>query len=212
METEWDTLTVFAYPRVARSRRHGPWGYADYSLYKPWLRDEFQFRCVYCLCRERWFPDGDDAFSVDHLDPGSLAVRPAYEYENLVYACCRCNSAKRDIAGLPDPCADPYGEHLVVSGDGSIRALTVTGQDLIGVCQLDRPTLIEFRRRMINLGRILGARDAETMAALRHRYFGYPDALPQLFRLRPPGGNRRPEGIAESYARRQSRDELPDIY
>jgi hypothetical protein len=65
---------------------------------------------------------------------------------------------------------------------------------------------------MINVFRVLGAPDAETMAALRHRYFGYPDALPKLFRLRPPGGNRRPEGIAESYARRQSRDELPDMY
>jgi hypothetical protein len=212
MEIEWDTLTVFAYPRASRSRRHGPCGYVHYSLYKPWLRDEFQFRCVYCLCRERWFPDGDDAFSVDHLEPGSSAARPAGEYENLVYACCRCNSAKRDVAGLPDPCADPYGKHLVVSGDGSIRALTAAGQDLIGVCQLDRQTLIEYRRRMINLCRILDARDAEAMAALRRRYFGYPDTLPKLFRLRPPGGNRRPEGIAESYARRQSRDELPDVY
>jgi len=65
---------------------------------------------------------------------------------------------------------------------------------------------------MINLCRILGARVAETMAETRYRYFGYPDTSPQLFRLRPPGGNRRPEGIAESYARRQSRDELPDLY
>jgi hypothetical protein len=56
---------IFRYPMSAHERRHGPRGYQDYRSYKPWLRDEFEFRCVYCLCRERWFPDGDANFSVD---------------------------------------------------------------------------------------------------------------------------------------------------
>ena len=42
------------------------WG-LNYQSYKPWLRDEFQFRCVYCLWRERWHSVGEDAFSVEHL-------------------------------------------------------------------------------------------------------------------------------------------------
>jgi hypothetical protein len=50
--------TVFDYPSLPHARRHGPQGYADYKHYKPWLRDEFSFRCVYCLCRETWLPDG----------------------------------------------------------------------------------------------------------------------------------------------------------
>jgi hypothetical protein len=28
----------------------------DYESYRPWLRDEFAFRCVYCLTRETWGP------------------------------------------------------------------------------------------------------------------------------------------------------------
>jgi hypothetical protein len=212
MGSEQDASAVFAYPRAARVRRHGPCGYLNHALYKPWLRDEFEFRCVYCLCRERWFPDGDDAFSVDHLDPSSLAVRPAREYENLVYACCRCNSAKRDIPGLPDPCADPYGQHVFVLSDGTIRALTDMGRDLIGICQLDRAGLTEYRRRMIDLWNSIATRDSAAVVILRRRYFGYPDALPRLFRLRPPGGNRRLKGIVESFFQRQSRNELPDFY
>lgn len=40
---------VLAYPANSHERRHGPLGYVDYKSYKPWLRDEFTFRCVYCL-------------------------------------------------------------------------------------------------------------------------------------------------------------------
>src|SRR4051794_20056002 len=60
-------------PAGAHERRHGPRGYVDDEHYKPWLRDEFVFRCLYCRCREVWFPDGDPTFSVEHLQPTSLA-------------------------------------------------------------------------------------------------------------------------------------------
>ena len=39
----------FAYPTTPHTRRHGPRGYKNYKEYKPFLRDEFAFRCVYCL-------------------------------------------------------------------------------------------------------------------------------------------------------------------
>ncbi len=44
----------FEYPPLPQVRRHGPRGYADYGSYRPWLRDEFSVRCVYCLLREQW--------------------------------------------------------------------------------------------------------------------------------------------------------------
>ena len=48
-------MTVpFVYPSTPHQRRHGPRGYADYGTYRPWLRDEFCFRCVFCLLREQW--------------------------------------------------------------------------------------------------------------------------------------------------------------
>jgi hypothetical protein len=30
----------FDYPALPHTRRHGPRGYQDYKLFKPWLRDE----------------------------------------------------------------------------------------------------------------------------------------------------------------------------
>ena len=40
---------IFDYPAPQEKRRHGPSGYRNYESYRPWLRDEFDFRCVYCL-------------------------------------------------------------------------------------------------------------------------------------------------------------------
>jgi hypothetical protein len=79
----------FRYPDTPHGRKHGPTGYDTYKTYKEWLRDEFAFRCVYCLERERWYPSGSAAFAVDHVRPKGL---PEYahlvcDYENLVYAC-----------------------------------------------------------------------------------------------------------------------------
>jgi hypothetical protein len=47
---------AFVYPTTPYSRRHGPLGYTDYKVFKPWLRDEFSFYCVFCLVRERLVP------------------------------------------------------------------------------------------------------------------------------------------------------------
>jgi hypothetical protein len=62
-------LDFFAYPGQALARKHGPEGYTDYPSYKPWLRDELTFRCVFCLIRERWYQDEDKTFHVDHWLP-----------------------------------------------------------------------------------------------------------------------------------------------
>ncbi len=43
---------IFDYPEPRLERIHGPAGYSTYESFRPWLRDEFTFRCVYCLKRE----------------------------------------------------------------------------------------------------------------------------------------------------------------
>lgn len=212
MESDTGIPGLFVYPCAVYERRHGPLGYLDYRDYKPWLRDEFQFRCVYCLCRERWFPNGDEAFSVDHVQPQSVAARLVCNYDNLVYACCHCNSAKRNVTDIPDPCSQPYGKHLDVLDDGTIRGLTVVGRDLIEICQLDRPRLTEFRRRMLILSRLLLCRRVADTLELSRKYLGYPDNLPRLATLRPPSGNTRPGGVSACLFEQRRLGTLPEIY
>ena len=40
---------ILDYPESRPERIHGPVGYASYESFRPWLRDEFTFRCVYKL-------------------------------------------------------------------------------------------------------------------------------------------------------------------
>src|SRR4051794_10586934 len=92
-------------------RRHAPHGYEEFNAYKPWLRDEFAFRCAYCLYREVWTDFGHSNFGVDHAAAKSVDPDRECEYENLVYACNRCNTAK-GTRKLPfDPLQDPIGEY-----------------------------------------------------------------------------------------------------
>jgi hypothetical protein len=202
----------FLYPKVPHERRHGPRGYRNYESYKPWLRDEFSFRCIYCLCRERWFPDGDDCFSVDHLESQKRAPQRRTDYENLVYACCQCNASRQDCDWLMNPCDEPMATHLEVQDDGTIRALTAKGKAWIQACRLDRPKLTEFRKGLLALVRDLTQRqDQDAVNLLRH-CLGFPDNLPRLDILRPPGGNSRPEGIARSALEQKLRGELAETY
>lgn len=204
--------TAFDYPSSPHVRRHGPRGYADYKHYKPWLRDEFSFRCVYCLCRETWFPDGDAYFGIDHVWPRSRAPERLSTYDDLVYACCVCNAWKKDFLEPIDFGAVALAEHLGGQADGTIRALTPRGEALIDVCALNRPDLVAFRRDLRTLLDLLARRRGEDATRLRQRYLGYPDDLPDLATFRPPGGNSRPEGIATCSLERRRRGELLDIY
>ena len=136
----------FAYPVSAHRRRHAPTAYVDYQNYKPWLRDEFTFRCVYCLERERWYPSRAAAFSVDHVIPRVVDPARIGNYENMVYACLRCNSNKTDVQ-LADPTRVGLGECLAIDDEGTISALNPDGADLIAVLHLNDSPILDTRKK-----------------------------------------------------------------
>jgi hypothetical protein len=88
-------MTPFTYPSVPLTRRHGPAGYLDYDSFRPWTRDDFSFRCIYCFRRERWEPDLG-IFEIDHFAPVSQSPELRGTYRNLIYSCTACNAAKRE--------------------------------------------------------------------------------------------------------------------
>jgi len=203
----------FYFPASPHDRRHGPEGYDRYQSYKDWLRDEFTFRCVYCLERERWYPSGSDAFGVDHVFPkgNEQYTHLALSYSNLVYACNRCNSAKRDEI-LLNPCTVAFAEHLRVDPDGEIVGISDEGSLVINILGLDLRDLTEERKnkfRIVNLYERYPADDE--VRELYEREFGFPDALPNLNRLEPPF-NSKPEGIGQSYFELRAAGALPRIY
>lgn len=195
---------AFAYsPR--RDRRHGPSGYDDYSSYRAWLRDEFTFRCVYCLKRERWGHVTGE-FDLDHFQPQADHPDLSTKYENLIYACHTCNLRKSN-----DEVCDPetsLTKGLVrVYPSGRIEGLNGHAKAIIAKLGLDSPKYREFRVIWIR----------NTALAKRHdfkhykRLMGFPEDLPDLS-TRQPRSNSRPEGITQSFHALRSRGELPDFY
>lgn len=203
---------VFRYPNAPPPRRHGPRGYLDYQSCKPWLRDEFAFRCIYCLWRERWEADGHHGFGVDHLNAQSAVGKLPVDYDQLVYACNTCNSTRRDVPLPVDPTAESLAEHLRISIDGTVEGLTAAGEDIIALCRLNRELLVAARQRILALIPVLQKSNHPAAIQALRDLFAFPIDLPNLATLRPPGGNPRSVGVADSFFERRRRGELPDVY
>lgn len=195
--------TPFQYPPQAAERRHEPDGYADYRSYWPWLRDEFSFRCVYCLVRERW-GRLTGQFDLDHFVPQVQAPSQPPAYANLVYACHACNLRKRDELL---PLALLTSEHVRIYEDGRMAGLTHEGKRCIELLYLNSPQTIEWRRMWIRTVQLAEEHDPELFEQL----MGYPDGLPDLSNLAAPS-NAKPEGIEQSHFARRQRGELPATY
>jgi hypothetical protein len=193
------------------SRKHGPKGYADYSGFKDWLRDEFSFRCMYCLAREQWERDPRSSFGVEHLTPQSTDQSKALDYDNLAYACNSCNSARRQCPLPTEFLNSTMGDHVRLEGDGRYVHATEIGRSMIDLLKLNLPFFVEARRRILfAYGRTIGQYGGVQGADFD--LFRFPGDLPDLSALRPPNGNDRPAGLGESAFRRRSEGRLPDFY
>ena len=199
-------MVGFEYPALPHQRRHGPSGYKDYVSYRDWLRDEFMFRCVYCLHREQWY-SRSGTFHIDHFVPVSTDPEGTLRYANLTYACTTCNEAKSDILGLPDPCAVSFRECIEIEADGRVIAKNEAGQKLRDVLRLNSADNVEYRSRLIRLFERLRTCDA----AWYREWMGFPTSLPDL-RLKHAPRNEKPEGAANCYFVLRERGGLPPTY
>lgn len=195
----------FRYP-AATSRQHGPRGYATCESFRPWLRDEFFFRCRYCLVREQW-GKVRGIFDLEHFVPISHDPARRLDYDNLIYACASCNAAKQDHR-IPVPPETLCGDDVQVFDDGRIEGRSPAAREIILALGLDSEANSEFRRTWIEIIALARQHDVQ----LYKRLMGYPEDLPDLSRLRPPGGNSRPEGVAQSHFARRKRGELNETY
>ncbi len=204
-------LRPFAYPSTPHRRKHGPSGYKNYQEYKDWLRDEFNFHCVYCLTRERWYPSGQAAFSVDHILSRSTHPQLELVYDNLVYACLRCNSSKQDRTTL-DPTTTALGEHIRVRSDGRMSALTRVGRAYLSLFDLNHPALVEMRLGKLLLLQLKRKHPLESrIEKLFAHAFGYPEDLPDL-RAKRPRTNRRPDGLNLNHFQQRAEGALSQVY
>jgi hypothetical protein len=194
----------FDYPEAPLVRRHEPRGYTKAASFRPWLRDDFSFRCVFCGVREPWQPTDLD---VEHFEPTVRVPARALDYRNLLYACRACD-AKKGSRAVPDPTLELLRGVVRMDDTGTLIANSPAAREIILVLALNTRRQRTFRRMLTEVVRLAGDHDP----AIYRQLMGYPDDLPDLSRLRPPGGNGKPEGVASSYFERRLRGELPESY
>lgn len=201
-----DEPRPYAYPPQQHVRRHGPAGWKSYPKYRPWLRDEFSFRCVYCLNRETW-TDMRVGWHIDHFIPVANDITRRHDYDNLLYLCPQCNQLKSDSVVLPDPCAVNLSACLAITEQGGVIALDKKGELICELLQLNDPELVRHRAKTMRA--IALSRDYDV-----HQYeewMGYPADLPDL-RLENPPQNIRPDGIRQCCFEQRARGDLPRVY
>jgi hypothetical protein len=135
--------------------------YRDYNDYRTRLRQDFQYRCAYCLLHE-YFLGGEAGCCIDHHRPlrGRYA-RPDLiaDYNNLYWCCRECNENKGDFWPSPDdyhsglrfldPCQpqDDHDLHWRILPNGTLEPLTLTGKYTIRRLKLWRPFLQHHRAK-----------------------------------------------------------------
>ncbi|HEX5445838.1 MAG TPA: hypothetical protein VFW87_18570 [Pirellulales bacterium] len=83
----------------------------------------------------------------------------AAEYENLVYACRRCNQVKSD-ATVADPFLVMCRDRIVTGDDGSVRGVDAEATRLILALELNSPRLVEWRVTWMRIIDLAAERDA----------------------------------------------------
>ncbi|HEY0614063.1 MAG TPA: HNH endonuclease signature motif containing protein [Candidatus Elarobacter sp.] len=112
-------------------------------------------KCAYCESKYVTVTWGD----VEHILPRAADPERQLDYENLTLACSICNNAKSDKEyadgmGLVNPYSDLPEQYLTVS-DHLLRpalkaAAFVRGKRTIDDVKLNRPGLLEARRRFVD--------------------------------------------------------------
>lgn len=153
-------------PTDPLKRRHRPPVRSDYHLYRPCLRNDFGFRCVYCQSHEAEVGPGlpYGGFDVEHHKPKQKFRALTSRYDNLLWACRTCNGAKRDTWPSPkeeaqgyrfvDPSRERLSDHIELRGTQLI-ALTRPGEFTIDELELNLGVHVQRRARRLRLTKLV---------------------------------------------------------
>jgi len=122
------------------------------------LHDLFHSKCAYCEVKT----EASDWGNIEHYRPKSRFPELAFDWDNLLWACSRCNSGCKgdefpeasDGGPVLNPCDDEPTEHLVFDLDpvaelANVYGETTRGQTTVEVLQLNRPDLRKERSRYV---------------------------------------------------------------
>jgi uncharacterized protein (TIGR02646 family) len=126
----------------------------DYRAYRPFVRNDFDKCCAYCLMAEL-FAAGEANFELDHFRPKTRFSEQTNDFYNLYYSCHPCNHIKsakwppspliQQGIGFVDLCNDDFETHFIEQADGRWEGITPSAKYTIDALYLNRAHLIELR-------------------------------------------------------------------
>lgn len=141
-----------------------------YNKYRNEIREDSQYRCVYCDIHEleMWHhtETRDQRMTLDHFRPKSLYTSLEHDPTNLVLACPTCNKKKSDdwpaygkphggsidgSAGYVDPFSHDRKDYFEIQSNGELKAKKPPANYMIRVLLLNRPSMKRIRYRRIQL-------------------------------------------------------------
>ena len=130
-----------------------------FTKIRPDLIKEFNNKCGYC--------EGDLNITslpqIDNFYPKSKFPEEAFKWENLILCCQICNIVKRDRFPfdenqnplLINPSIEKPKDHITLNSDsGLLEGKTEKGRVTISTLGLNRPELVELRRKFENIQQI----------------------------------------------------------
>jgi hypothetical protein len=166
-------VSLFAYPKTRHTRTQNPPRFENYRSYKPFLRTEFEGRCVYCE-----HPDaikGIASFGADHYRPKRHFPSLENEYLNLYYCCNSCNSRKGSYwpkpeveatAFVPNPCEHEMFAHLRYNG-AVVEAKSDAGKFSVYLLDLNGEVVVGWRAGVLSAVAALRAQGARILSVRR---------------------------------------------
>ncbi len=157
----------------------------SYNKYRNEIREDSQYRCVYCDIHEiemSYHPETrDQRMTLDHFRPQSLYKTLSSDPNNLVLCCPVCNNKKADDwpaygqphggsidgnVGYIDPFLDNRLEYFEIIFDGTLKSLKPPANYMIRVLLLNRPAMKKIRSRRIQLHENLAALESYFQAEI----------------------------------------------
>jgi len=133
----------------------------DYTKFRPYVREDFQRLCAYCLVPED-DAQGPEGFQLDHFRPQKKFEDEINNFYNLYYCCYVCNQKKShhwpseelQQGGFyfVDLCVDNFDDHYNQLEDGTWQPLTPAAKYTIDTIKLNREHLVRLRQRRAREG------------------------------------------------------------
>lgn len=178
-------ITPFKYPYKKHIRTENPPAFTDYKKFKPFLKREFENKCVYCR-KISSVLTYKGSFHVEHYRPKHIFQDLRNDYHNLFFVCALCNIYKGKYwvsepkEHILNPCDHVMSQHLKFDEE-KIVSLTDQAEITLKKLRLNDDNALKYRK-LVKAAIINFLKDIQNID-IKHKLKDLNEALDNLAEL-----------------------------